>query len=97
MTNDDLFESESYFNRKYDSDKAEARERLKAKRELQEQAKAAPPIDRQQMLQSIIGDSTEPYSVRMDARHLLEVADLRPRDFQREYDDFLAWRSENSK
>jgi hypothetical protein len=95
MTNDDLFESESYFNRKFDPDKAEARERLKAKRELNQPEEK--PLHGERLLRRIADDSTEPYSVRMDARRLLEVADLRPRDFQREYDDFLAWRSENSK
>jgi len=89
---DDLFDDESYYNRKYDPDKAEDRERAKAKKELN--TPEAPPLNRRKLLLRIIHDTAEPYSIRLDARRLLEVADLRPRDFRREYDDFLAWRAE---
>jgi hypothetical protein len=93
IPSDDVYESEAYFNRKYDPDKAEARERAKAREDL-DAPEESPTIDRRAMLHKIIADPNESTSVRMDARRLLEIYDLRPKDFQREYDDFLTWRSE---
>jgi len=95
MTPDDLSEDPAYYDRRFDPEKLERRERLKAKRELAEQA--TPPINRQKMLQRIIDDTAEPYSVRMDARRLQEIFYMRPKDFLAEYEAFLQWRSETSK
>jgi hypothetical protein len=93
MTNDELFEDPAYFNRKFDPDKAAERERAKARKAL-DAPEERPTIDRRKMLRQINADPNESTSVRMDARRLLEIYDLRPKDFQREYDDFLIWRSE---
>jgi hypothetical protein len=85
MTPDDLLESNAYYVR------PEFREK---KEKPQEAEPTAPPVNWRKLLQRIYADTVEPYSVRMDAQRLLEVADLRPSDFQREYSDFIAWRKE---
>ena len=96
IPSDEIFEDESYFNRRFDADKAAENERAKA-REALDAPDERPTIDRRKMLGKIIADPSESTSVRMDARRLLEIYDLRPKDFQREYDDFLTWRSETKE
>jgi hypothetical protein len=54
--------------------------------------KPAPPAAVKQ-LQQIVGNTKEAYSIRMDARRLLEVADLNPSRFDADYREFLDWRS----
>jgi hypothetical protein len=84
---------ESYYDPSYDAEAAEAEARSKA-REALDAPEEKPEIDRRGMLLRIFADPTESTSTRQDARRLLEIYDLRPKDFRREYDDFLAWRSE---
>jgi hypothetical protein len=85
MTPDDLLESNSYFVR--------PEFRPEAKQQAEPDVDA-PPVDRRKELERIAADSAESVSARQDARRLLEVAATRPRDFEREYRDFMAWRNE---
>jgi len=85
MTFDQMMEAQQEANR----------ERAKAIRKIEQPDEK--PLQGLKLLKQIIADPNEPYSVRMDARRLLEVADLRPRDFQRELSDLIQWRSETSK
>jgi hypothetical protein len=55
------------------------------------------PNSRSKFLRKVADDANESHSTRDDARRLLQVAGLRPRDFDREYEDFLAWRSETKQ
>jgi hypothetical protein len=86
---------ESYFDPSYDAEAAEAEERAKAREALD--APDERPEHGERLLRRIISDPSESVSVRQDARRLLEVFDLRPRDFPSELNDFLQWRSENRK
>lgn len=51
-----------------------------------------PSLDRKHNLLRIVHDSAEPYTVRQDAKRLLELADCQPRDFNSRYAEFMAWR-----
>jgi hypothetical protein len=91
---DELFDDPSYFNPKFDADKIEERERKKARLEL---AKAKrPPLNKRKLLLDIAHDPNESYSVRSDARRLLQIADAAPSRFEQEFRDFQAWRKETN-
>ena len=80
------------FDELIEAAKADERERRKAQREI---ARAkGPPRSKKMLLLRIFSDTAEPWSVRLDARRLLEVADLRPRDFESQFSDFTKWREE---
>ena len=96
MTNDEILEDPAYFNRKFDPDKVESREQLKARRELVEAQKPDERPDHgRKLLQRIISDPSESRSAKQDAQRLLDIAEIRPRDFPAEYDNFLAWYAEH--
>jgi hypothetical protein len=87
---DELLESEAYYDPSHDPEEVENMERAKAKEALEAPA-AVLPADRRKLLLRISQDTSESYSRRMDARRLLEIADLREKDFEREFRDFMAW------
>jgi hypothetical protein len=75
-----------------EKEREQAREQLEA-----EQAEF--PLrqeERIKLLESIYRDTGESYSIRCDARRLIEVADIRPKDFPREFAEFMESRSYES-
>lgn len=49
-------------------------------------------VDSRKVLLRIASDTAESHSIRQDAKRLLELADVRPRDFNFAVQDFLEWR-----
>lgn len=56
----------------------------------------APPAAVKQ-LQQIVSNIKEAYSIRSDARRLLEIADLNPSEFDSRFRDFIEWRTHFTK
>ncbi len=51
------------------------------------------PAARLDLLRTIASDPRESYSTRADARRLIEVAVISPRDFDSKFAEFNSWRT----
>jgi hypothetical protein len=81
------------FDQMFEAEQEAKRERAKAIRKIEQPDEE--PLHGRTLLKRIISDPNESRSAKQDAQRLLDIAEISPRQFQREFDDFLAWQSEH--